>query len=182
MAPTRCPYGPTKGQRSLQLFSGQLPAGSGQLFSSLLQFPSRSLRKGTTILELALSLSVITILSAIAYPRFGGLLDGIHVRGTATEIHSLFTAARHHAITRAERITVQIDTAASAITLVADADTLRARDFGDVHGVRLAANRSSFTYSPIGIGYGAGNMTIVIRRNARVDSIFISRLGRVRRD
>lgn len=139
-------------------------------------------KRGTTILELALSLSVISILSAMAYPRIGGLIDGIHVRGTATEIHSLFTAARHHAITRAERITVQIDTARAAIMLVAETDTLRVRDLGDAHGIKLAANRASFTYSPIGIGHGAGNMTIVIRRNARVDSVFISRLGRVRRD
>ena len=89
---------------------------------------------------------------------------------------------RDDAITRAERITVQIDTASAAVSLVADTETLRVRNFGDAHGVRLAANRPSFTYSPIGIGYGAGNMTIVIRRSARVDSIFISRLGRVRRD
>lgn len=143
---------------------------------------ARPLKRGTTILELVLSLSVISILSAITYPRIGALLDGIHIRGTTTEIHSLFTAARHHAITRAERITVQIDTANAAISLVADTDTLRVRDFGDAHGVKLAANRPSFTYSPIGIGHGAGNMTIVIRRNARVDSVFISRLGRVRRD
>lgn len=177
MASTRCPSRPTKGQRGLQLIGVQLPAGSGQLFRSLLFH-----RNGTTILELALSLSVISILSAIAYPRIGGLLDGIHVRGTATEIHSLFTAARHHAITRAERITVQLDTARAAITLATETDTLRTRDFGDAHGVKLAANRASFTYSPIGIGHGAGNMTIIIRRNAMVDSIFISRLGRVRRD
>ena len=140
------------------------------------------MRKGTTILELVLSLSLISILSAIAYPRIGALLDGIHLRGTATEIHSLFTAARHHAITRAERITVQIDTTRAAITLASETDTLRMRGLGDDHGVKLSANRASFTYSPIGIGYGAGNMTIIIRRNARVDSIFISRLGRVRRD
>lgn len=141
-----------------------------------------TLRRGTTIIELTLTLSLISILSAIAYPRVGRLLDGIHVRGTATEIHSLFTTARHHAITRAERVTVQIDTARAAISLVAGSDTLRTRGFGETHGVALAANRASFTYSPIGIGYGAGNMTLVIRRNARVDSLFISRLGRVRRD
>lgn len=182
MAPTRCAYGSMKGQRSLQLLSGRLPAGSGQLFSSLLQFNHKIPRRGTTILELALTLSVISILSALAYPRIAGLLDGIHVRGTATEVHSLFTAARHHAITRAERITVQIDTARAAITLATETDTLRTRALGDAHGVKLAANRASFTYSPIGIGYGAGNMTIIIRRNARVDSLFISRLGRVRRD
>ncbi|CAN5632504.1 hypothetical protein BH23GEM1_BH23GEM1_07310 [soil metagenome] len=140
------------------------------------------MRRGTTIIDLSLSLAIISILSAITYPRIGRLLDGIHVRGAATEIHSLFTAARHYAINRTERITLHLDTAGGSVTLVAGADTLRTRALGDAHGVTLAANRASFTYSPIGIGHGAGNMTIVIRRNARVDSIFVSRLGRVRLD
>ena len=140
------------------------------------------MRRGATIIELALSLSVISILSAIAYPRLGRLLDGIHVRGTVTEIHSLFTAARHHAITRSERITLQMDTARSSVLVLAGTDTIRSREFGESHGVSLASNRSSFTYSPIGIGYGAGNMTIIVRRNDRVDSVFVSRLGRVRID
>lgn len=140
------------------------------------------MRRGTTIIELALALSVISILSAVSYPRIARLLDGIHVRGSATEIHSLFTAARHHAIIRSERITVKIDTARASISIVGETDTIRARGFASTHGIALSANRPSFTYSPIGIGYGAGNMTIVIRRNARVDSIYISRLGRVRLD
>lgn len=140
------------------------------------------MRRGTTIIELALSISVISILSAIAYPRVGRLLDGIHVRGTASEIHWLFSAARQHAIIRSERVTVQLDTARGVISLLAGSDTLRARHLADAHGITLSANRPSFTFSPIGIGYGAGNMTVIIRRNARVDSVFISRLGRVRLD
>ena len=140
------------------------------------------MRKGTTILELVIALTLIAILSTMSYPRISGLLDGIHVRGTATEIHSLFNSARHHAITRSERVTVAIDTARSSIALVAGADTIRARSFLDAHGVTLAANRASFTFSPIGIGYGAGNMTLVIRRHARADSVFVSRLGRIRLD
>ncbi|MGI8617848.1 MAG: GspH/FimT family pseudopilin [Gemmatimonadaceae bacterium] len=140
------------------------------------------MRRGTTIIELTLAISIISILSAIAYPRVGRLLDGIHVRGSTTEIHSLFTAARHHAITRSERITVEIDTARGSITLVAGADTIRERAFVDTHGVTLKANRASFTYSPIGIGYGAGNMTLIVTRNTRVDSVYVSRLGRIRLD
>ena len=142
----------------------------------------RVARRGATLIEIVLALSLISILSATAFPRVGSLLDGIHVRGTVTEIHSLFTAARHHAITRSARITVQIDTARGSISLLAGADTIRMRTFGDTHGVTIAANRASFTYSPIGIGHGVGNMTIVARRNGRADSVFISRLGRVRRD
>lgn len=140
------------------------------------------MRRGTTILELTLSLAVFSILSAITYPRVRSMLDGIHVRGTTTEIHALFTAARHHAITRSEHVVVDIDPGRAAIALLAGADTIRQREFADSHGVTLAANRESFTYSPIGVGYGAGNMTLVVRRNARVDSVYVSRLGRVRVD
>lgn len=140
------------------------------------------MRRGTTIIELVLSLSIISILSAITFPRVARLMDGIHVRGTTTEIHSLFNAARHHAITRAQRITVEIDTARASVTLLADGDTIRSRGFSATHGVTLSANRPSFTYSPIGIGYGAGNMTMVVRRNGRADSVVVSRLGRVRVD
>lgn len=139
-----------------------------------------SIRRGTTIIELVLSLSILSILAAIAFPRIARLLDGIHVRGAATEIHSLFTAGRHHAISRSERVTLQIDTARATITLTVGYDTIRARELGSAHGIRLSANRASFTYSPIGIGYGGGNMTLVIRRNARADSVIVSRLGRVR--
>lgn len=139
-------------------------------------------RRGTTILELVLSLSILSIISGIAFPRVARLMDGIHVRGAATEIHSLFTSARHHAITRSERVTLHIDTARATITVAAGADTIRSRELGAAHGVRISANRASFTYSPVGIGHGAGNMTLVVRRNARADSIFVSRLGRVRLD
>ena len=178
MATRDCKSSATAGQRGPQLIGLQLfSAGGYQLFSSPF-----ALRRGVTILELVLSLAIISIISAMAYPAISRLLDSIHVRGTATEIHSLFSAARHHAITRSERITLEIDTARAAIVMVAGADTLRARTFLDTHGVSLAANRASFTYSPIGVGYGAGNMTLVIRRNARVDSVFVSRLGRVRLD
>ena len=140
------------------------------------------MRRASTLLDLIIALTLIAILSAIAYPRISGLLDAVHVRGTATEIHALFSSARHHAITRSERITVEIDTTRSSIALVAGEDTIRARSFLDTHGVTLASNRQSFTFSPIGIGYGAGNMTLVIRRRARADSVYVSRLGRVRLD
>lgn len=178
MAPIDCASSGLKGQRGRRLISLQL-----QSACSYQQFRSPfALRHGVTLLEITLSLAIISIISAMAYPAMSRLLDGIHVRGTATEIHSLFTAARHHAITRSERVTLQIDTARAAISMIAGTDTLRARTFLDTHGVTLSANRASFTYSPIGVGYGAGNMTLIVRRNARVDSVFVSRLGRVRLD
>jgi hypothetical protein len=48
------------------------------------------------------------------------------------------------------------------------------------HGVTLESTRTSITYSQTGIGYGAGNLTLIIARNLAADTIFVSRLGRVR--
>jgi len=59
-------------------------------------------------------------------------------------------------------------------------DTLRKRELGLIHEVKLSATRTSITYSPTGMGYGAANLTLVIVRGNSVDSLFVSRLGRVR--
>jgi hypothetical protein len=59
-------------------------------------------------------------------------------------------------------------------------DTLRKRDIGAAHDVLLLATRTRMSYSATGIGYGAANLSVVVRRNRAVDTVFVSRLGRVR--
>jgi Tfp pilus assembly protein FimT len=139
------------------------------------------MRHGTTLLEMVLALSLATIAMAMALPAFTRLLDGIAVRGAAVEAHALFGAARHIAIHRATAVTVELDTAGARILVRATGDTVRARELGMVHGVRLAATRSTTVYSASGLGYGASNLTLVISRGAAADTLTVSRLGRVRR-
>ena len=52
---------------------------------------------------------------------------------------------------------------------------------GSSHGVMLSASRDSMAYAPNGLGYGAANLTIILRRGESAETIFVSRLGRVRR-
>jgi hypothetical protein len=46
--------------------------------------------------------------------------------------------------------------------------------------VSMVATRDSMAYLPSGLGYGAANMSVFLERGDRLDTISISRLGRVR--
>ncbi len=138
------------------------------------------MRAAFTLIELTITLCIMSILSAIAVPGAGRLLDSIHVNGAVVEITSLFGAARHLAIARSAPASVEIDTANRVIRLLSGGDTVRRREIGRVHDVRLSATRLRMTYAATGMGYGAANLSVVVRRNGSVDTVFVSRLGRVR--
>ena len=138
------------------------------------------MRHAFTVVEHTIALCILSILSAIAIPRAGRFLDRIHVRGAVVEIESLFSTARHLAIAHSAQATVDIDTVEQTIYVSVGADTLRKREVGKAHDVRLAATRVRMSYSATGMGYGAANLSVVVQRNAFADTVFVSRLGRLR--
>ena len=139
------------------------------------------MRRAFTIIESTLAICLICLIGAIAAPRVWRLLDAIEVRQASIEVETLFSAARHLAIARGAQSSVEIDTARRVVSVRVGKDTLRKSELGREHQVELRATRGNVTYSPIGIGYGAANVTIVLKRNASTDSVIVSRLGRVRR-
>ena len=138
------------------------------------------MRHAFTIIELTVTLCILSILSAIAIPWAGNLLDRVQVHSAAVEIESLFAAARHIAIAHAARAVVDVDTVGGSISISVGSETVRTREIGAPHGVQLSATRTRMSYSPTGTGYGAANLSVVVRRNSAVDTVFVSRLGRVR--
>jgi prepilin-type N-terminal cleavage/methylation domain-containing protein len=138
------------------------------------------MRHAFTIIELTITLCILSVLSAIAMPWAGKLLDRVHVRGAVLEIESLFSAARHIAIARSALTTVEIDTAGGTIEISVGGDTVRTGMIATDHDVRITATRSRMSYSPTGMGYGAANLSVVVRRTSAVDTVFVSRLGRLR--
>ena len=137
-------------------------------------------RRGFNIIELTIALAVVAILSAIALPRAGGLIDSIEVRGAVTEIEALFSTARHAAIARASQSTLNIDVARGIISVQVGADTIKTREVARAHRVTLQTTRPSITYAPTGLGYGAANLSLIVSRNRIADTVVVSRLGRVR--
>lgn len=138
------------------------------------------MQRGFTIIELTITLVIAAILSAIVLPRAAGFIDSIEVRGAVTEIEALFSTARHAAIARGAQATLDIDPARAIVSVRAGADTIATREVGSAHGVSLQGTRTSITYSPTGMGYGAGNLSLIVARGRLADTIFVSRLGRVR--
>jgi prepilin-type N-terminal cleavage/methylation domain-containing protein len=138
------------------------------------------MRHAFTIVELTVTICILGVLSAIAMPWTGELLDRVRVRGAVVEIESTFSGARHIAIARSAQTTVDIDTVTQTIYVSVGADTLRKREIGADHGVQLSASRVRMSYSATGMGYGAANLSVFVRRNASVDTVFVSRLGRLR--
>lgn len=139
------------------------------------------MRCAFTIIETTFAICLICLLAAISAPGISRVLDAIDAREAAIEVEAILSSARHIAIARASQVTVEIDTARRIVSVIAAGDTVRKRELGKEHSIELKATRASVTYSPIGLGYGAANLTIVVKRNASVDSVVVSRLGRVRR-
>lgn len=137
-------------------------------------------RKGTTIIEMTLVLAIMSVLAAIALPRASGFIDRMEVQGAVTELKALFSLARQVAIARGSQSTLVIDAPGATVTLRVGTEIVQSRPVGAVHGVTVESNRSSITYSPIGVGYGAANFTLIVSRKAAADTMVISRLGRVR--
>jgi prepilin-type N-terminal cleavage/methylation domain-containing protein len=138
------------------------------------------LQRAFTIIELTVTVCILSILSAIAISRAGSILDRVKVRSAAVDVESLFRAARHIAIARAEQATVDIDPTTQSISVSVGSDTVRKREIGRAHDVLLSASRARMSYAATGMGYGAANLSVVVRRNSAVDTVFVSRLGRVR--
>lgn len=111
---------------------------------------------------------------------FGGipLLDAASVETAGRESADLFAMAREHALAANRRTVVRIDTAMRRIAVVAGVDTLARADFAP-RNVQLQSTRDSMAYHANGLGVGAANLRLVLRRRARADTITVSRLGRV---
>ncbi len=141
----------------------------------------RGSRSGVTLLELVVVVTIIGVVTGVAIPRTRYVIERIAVRGAAEDAAAMLELARHTAMMRGDRISVDIDSAPARLTMRAGNDTLRRRDEKAIHGVRYVATRSSVVYSQLGMGFGVSNLTLVVTRGAAAETVTVSRLGRVRR-
>ena len=140
----------------------------------------RRMAPGFTVLELIIVLALSAIVLAIAVPRTSALLDQLSVQSAAADVAATLGSARTYAIAAHAAVAVDVDTASGVMRVRRGPEMLFSRDVARAHNVRLRATRDSLAFGPRGLGRGAANLSIVVMRRAAVETVFVSRLGRVR--
>lgn len=138
------------------------------------------LRAGYTVLELCLVLAMGGVVLAIAVPRTTATLDRLSVHSAAGDVRATLGAARSYAMAARADVAVEVDSARGELRVRRGPETLFSRGVGHAHNVRLRGTRDSLTFGARGLGRGAANLSIVISRRSAVETVFVSRLGRVR--
>jgi prepilin-type N-terminal cleavage/methylation domain-containing protein len=137
-------------------------------------------RAAFSLLELVIVLSLVGLLMALAVPRFSAMRDGASVHSAMAELSAAFSMARQSAITRRTTVAVVLDSASGTIELHSGSRILSRHTLGATYGIVLRSNRDSAVYDSRGLGYGVSNLSVTVRRGSIVDTLTMSRMGRVR--
>jgi prepilin-type N-terminal cleavage/methylation domain-containing protein len=140
------------------------------------------MRRGVTLLELAVVLAVLGVLAGLAYPLARHGLDAIAADHAAQAIVAGHRVARFGAIMRSSRtlLTVRPDSVTVRAVKGADTVTLWVRQGPAAHAVALTGPAYSLAFAPNGLPLGVSNATFRLTRGSAVRRVIVSRLGRTR--
>ena len=144
-----------------------------------IHFRPRS-RAGHTLPELVVVLALLLVPLALVLGAWRAATDRARVRMAAADLASVLADARDEALARVGIVAARVDTADGSVTVRSGADTVARRPLGALHGVRLTATRDSVTYGSLGVGRGLANARFVVARGSAAETVWVSRLGRVR--
>ncbi len=140
------------------------------------------MRKGVTLSELVTTLAIVSALTAVAVPRMAGWMDRIAVSRAGGEITAFYQTARFAAIFHSQRTRLELGRDSLRAVFEGPTDSVFLKWPGPArHGVSLTATRTTVWFQANGLGLGAANTKLVLRRGAAVESLTTSRLGRLKR-
>lgn len=137
-------------------------------------------RPGYTLLELVAVLAAAGVLLVLAARPAIALVDRTRVHAAARDLAFRLHFARDRALLRSSRVSVLLDTATAAVTVVEPDGIRTVHDLAGLHGVTLQANRDTVTWLGTGLAHGPANLTAIVRRGAAAETVVVSRVGRVR--
>jgi prepilin-type N-terminal cleavage/methylation domain-containing protein len=138
--------------------------------------------KGFTLPELIVVLCIAAILLGFWVPRAARLMDWLETEQAVRDVTTAFAVGRNGAILQSTRARITFRS-----------DTLRIDRLGPhgweawwrtpgpaSHGVTLEVSNPVVEFGPTGMGWGASNTKIVLRRGSQAETITMSRVGRVK--
>ena len=137
-------------------------------------------RRGATLSELIVVVTLVGVLTGFALPQLLRGYDRLETRSAAQETATAFFVGRASAVAAGKPVNVVIDAAQAGLRVIAGGDTVLALPVGVRHGVAIAATRQSMTYTAAGLGYGGANLRVILSRGSAAETVFVSREGRVR--
>lgn len=137
-------------------------------------------RPAHTLIELALVLAIIGLTTLVMLRQLQLVLDRVATRNAVRAAGELVARARDESISQQTRVGLVIDTSAAVLDLHTRTGLLARASLGTTYGVSLSATRDSIAFDVRGLGYGAANLTLIARRGAAANTVYVSRLGRVR--
>ncbi len=138
------------------------------------------MRHAHTLIELTITLALVSLMAAIATPSLVGTTERWRLRAAAADVVNALVLTRELALARGTTATFVVDVARGEVRVTSGADTIARRAVAALHGVTLAASGDSVRFGPDGLATGVSNTTVLIIRRARIDSVVVSRLGRIR--
>ncbi|HKO17114.1 MAG TPA: GspH/FimT family pseudopilin [Gemmatimonadaceae bacterium] len=137
-------------------------------------------RAGTSLAEMLVVLTIAAVLLTLAVHPIALALDRAAVRSATAEMATVFSLARQAAIHERATVVVHIDSATGSMRVTTSGTALLERQLRATYGVQLVPTRDSMAFDAHGLGVGVANLSVVARRRRAMDTLFLSRLGRVR--
>lgn len=139
------------------------------------------MQAGTTVVETLLAIAIAGLVLVIWSPHIGSSRDVRATNRAALEVASFYNRARLSAVFHGVRVRL-VFAEDSLRAVIDERDSLVVAAPGPGrHGVTLEASRAVIRVGPTGLGWGAANTTLVLRRGASAESLTTSRLGRLKR-
>lgn len=140
------------------------------------------MRRGFTLLEVLIAITLMAIVTAAALPRWSRVQDRLAVARASSRAASFYHVARYAAIMRAQRVRLEFGATELRAVYEGVRDSVFLRWPGPAQdGVALAVSRPVIRIAANGLGHGAANTRLILRRGAAADTLTTSRLGRLKR-
>lgn len=141
------------------------------------------MRYGFSLPELTIGLVICAVLLGLGLPRLTGVLDWVAADRAARDVTTAIAVARATAVAQDWRTRVTIAADSLRIDRWED-DVWRPRQAWPgpaAYDVALKVSNPEIVFMPLGMAWGVSNTTVVLRRGSQVETITVSRLGRVKR-